>query len=34
MLHVVPIICLIVFVWFLEIRLKKELQDLENKINK
>lgn len=29
MIHVLPIICLLIFVFFLEIRLKRELTEVE-----
>ena len=29
MLHVVPILCLIFFVWFVEIQLKREMHNIE-----
>ena len=29
MIHVLPIICLIIFIFFLEIRLKNELMEVE-----
>ncbi len=34
MLHIVPIICLIIFTWFIEFRLKKEVMDIHNEVNK
>lgn len=29
MLHIVPILCLIFFIWFIEVRLKKEIHRIE-----
>ena len=34
MLHIVPILCLILFVGLVEYRLKKHLDDIDKKINK
>ena len=31
MIHIVPILCLIIFVFFLEIRIKHELMEVEQK---
>ena len=31
MIHIVPIFCLIIFVFFLEIRIKHELMEVEQK---
>lgn len=31
MIHIVPIFCLIIFVFFLEIRIKHELREVEQK---
>lgn len=33
MIHVLPIICLIIFIFFLEIRLKRELTEVEKEFN-
>lgn len=33
MIHVLPIICLIIFIFFLEIRLKRELTEVGKEIN-
>lgn len=29
MLHIVPILCLIFFIWFIEMQLKKEMHNIE-----
>lgn len=34
MLHIVPILCLILFVGLVEYRLKKHLDDIDKRINK
>lgn len=33
MIHVLPIICLIIFIFFLEIRLKRELTEVGKEFN-
>lgn len=33
MIHVLPIICLIIFIFFLEIRLKRELTEVSEEFN-
>ena len=33
MIHVLPIICLIIFIFFLEIRLKRELTEVREEFN-
>lgn len=33
MLHVVPILCLIAFVWMLEVRLKNDLHQIELEVS-